>query len=481
MDPQTLLNLSEALPVEYRADIYFRLAEAGKGPSGKERAAALEALFIAARQARQKLPLVQVAESPSSRESYVSVASGLRLDEVSIRCRVVREIRRTDPEKARELFRQLYRQVAHTPGGCGSKLVFDPSLLESTFQGVVAGLKGEALAEEFSDYARAMFSGVQIPGLVRLLLNNPSAASDDGLLMAVSSILSGRLRELQDSDRAFVYATGRLRLIERIGELARRLNESGIASEALVSSLRSYLSRHLTQERCADTLQPSVLWRTSAELAEAFARVLRDTRARVEPLAESERRAARSVAPGSVKYYWVAPDSKRARDCIRDLGRLWKDKDSPGERRSEWTANLDRCLSLVRSLVPASREEEPDIFHQKADSYRLIFDMAPAWWEPRVALEEWLALFENSPLKTESPMEWLCQFHIFLDLGRKLSEEKREEFGRLQKKGVVIPGLPGPHRQAIWERVRGSKDPVVALYGMLESVAPLKWGAWRSE
>lgn len=73
-------------------------------------------------------------------------------------------------------------------------------------------------------------------------------------------------------------------------------------------------------------------------------------------------------------------------------------------------------------------------------------------------------------------MGWLGQFLGFLDLGRELSEEKRGEFQRLQKKGVIMPGLPGPHRQVIWERVRGSKDPMVALYGMLESVAPLERG-----
>jgi hypothetical protein len=58
--------------------------------------------------------------------------------------------------------------VAPPSGGCGPWLVFDPSLLESTLQGLLVGLQGDALAEELSGYARAVGSGVQIPGLVRL-------------------------------------------------------------------------------------------------------------------------------------------------------------------------------------------------------------------------------------------------------------------------------------------------------------------------
>jgi hypothetical protein len=134
----------------------------------------------------------------------------------------------------------------------------------------------------------------------------------------------------------------------------------------------------------------------------------------------------------------------------------------------------------VRTLVPATRAEQADIYNLKANAYRLILYAAPRWRDPRAALDEWATLIENSPLKTKSPMERLWLFQIFLDLGRQLNEERRAEFERLQKRGVVIPGLPGPHRQAIWERVRSSKDPVVALYGMLETVAPLKWGAWRA-
>ncbi len=481
---KSVLDLSEALPVEYRADIYFRLAEAGKGPRGRERTAALEALFLAAAQARQKLPVVRVASIPASRDQYVAAASTLRLDELSIRCRVVREIGKTDVQRARELFRQLYHEVAPPSGGCGPWLVFDPSLLESTLQSLLVGLKGDALAEELSGYARAMVSGVQIPGLVRLLLDNPPAANDAQGLAVVSSIISARLGELQDGDRAFVYATARLKLIERVGELARRLQGAGMSAQGLVSALRSYLVRHLTQERCADTLQSRHAdLRTPAQLADAFRQVLRETAAPVEPLAEREIRPAKSVASEGIKYYYFGPEVKSevraARDCVQRLADLRREDDARA-RRSEWAAALDRCFTVVRTLVPARSEEEADIFHQKAGFYYNLFDLAPGWWDPRVALDEWAALFENSRLKTESPMEWLFQLNVFLNLGRELSQETREEFERLQKKGVSIPGLPGPHRQAIWERVKGSRDPVVALYGLLESVAPLKWGAWRT-
>ena len=479
---KSLLDLSEALPVEYRADIYFRLAEAGKGPRGRERTAALEALFLAAAQARQKLPLTKVASFGGSREAYVASASRLRLDQLSIRCRVVREIGKTDVQRARELFRQLYHEVAPPSGGCGPWLVFDPSLLESTLQGLLVGLQGDALAEELSSYARAMVSGVQIPGLVRLLLDNSPAANDAQGLALVSSIISARLGELQDGDRAFVYATARLKLIERVGELARRLQGAGMSAQGLLAALRSYLVRHLTQERCRDTLQSRhVELRTPAQLADAFRQVLRETGAPVEPLAEREMRPAKSVASEGIKDWSgaeVRSEMRAARDCVQALVKLSRE-DEARARRSEWAATLDRCFTLARALVPARAEEEADIFHQKAVFYYHVFDLAPGWWDPRVALDEWAALFENSRLKTESPMEWLSELNVFLDLGRELSQGNREEFERLQKKGVSIPGLPGPHRQAIWERAKGSRDPVVAMYGLLESVAPLKWGAWR--
>ncbi|HXG31733.1 MAG TPA: hypothetical protein VNJ11_00090, partial [Bryobacteraceae bacterium] len=106
---QAILDLAEGLTVEYRADVFFRLSEAGKGPRQTERARILEALFMAAGQARQPLPLVQVVNFPYGRDGYVFAASSLRLDVLSLKCRVVRELRKADPAKARELFRQCYR------------------------------------------------------------------------------------------------------------------------------------------------------------------------------------------------------------------------------------------------------------------------------------------------------------------------------------------------------------------------------------
>ncbi|HXG32660.1 MAG TPA: hypothetical protein VNJ11_04795, partial [Bryobacteraceae bacterium] len=416
---------------------------------------------------------------PYGRDGYVFAASSLRLDVLSLKCRVVRELRKADPAKARELFRQCYRDIKPPAASCETSLVFDPSLLESTLENLLVGLRGDALAEELSDYAGAMVSGVQIPGFVRLLLENSAAPQDHGLLLRMSLLIAQRLRELEDGDRAFVYATGGLRLVERVGELARQLRQSGMSSEVLVSSLRTYLRRHFTQERCADTPRNSPQWRAPKEIADAFREVVRDAGVEIEPLAASEMQPVKSVAPAEVTYFGNRREVKDSVECLRSLDKL-RSADPSGERRSEWIGNLDRCFSALRTLAPATRAEQADVFRHKANLYRLILDMAPPWWDPRAELEEWLALLENSPLKTESPMEWLWELQIFLDLARELTEERRAEFERLQKKGVRIPGLPGPHRQAIWERVRGSKDPVVALYGMLEAVAPLKWGAWRA-
>ncbi len=143
-DPEVLLNLSEGLAVEYRADVFFRLSEAGKGPRQSERARILEALFMAAGQARQPLPLVGVVNLPYGRDGYVFAASRLRLDALSLKCRVVRELRKADPAKARELLRQCYRDIKPPAAGCETSLVFDPSLLESTLENLLVGLRGDA-------------------------------------------------------------------------------------------------------------------------------------------------------------------------------------------------------------------------------------------------------------------------------------------------------------------------------------------------
>ncbi len=464
LEVEALVDAARVLPVEYKADILFRLVEASKVSLTEEKLALFEELFDQAGQAKAVLPL---------RGIYSGVLHPLRLDAVSIRCRVLRLLAAHQPDWVVIRFQEVLPSIKAPRVGCNTLLVYDPSPVETTLERVLGLLRPGERPAYLTAYATRISSGVEIPGLVGILLGSAYPSE----ILQIASIIAGKLASIEDCDRAFVLATGGakdggLSLIERVAELADKVAGQGFSPEPLLRSLRSYLARQLVLKRCADTADGSPRGRSAAEIAKLFNSAASSRNLGLEPL-EPEQLQPAELLPGAGTE--TLPVSSEVRGCLTGLRRL-RERDPEAADRGSWENTLESCVQVLRrpDTIKASEDLQEDTV--RAAAYRALLDQTPPSVAAGEFVEEYVTIFENARWRSENPGEWLNAFQLLLDFARKLDAGTEGEFGKLRKRGVIIPGLPSPHGRLILQRLRASRDPVLAAYAWLEELAPLSWG-----
>jgi hypothetical protein len=143
-----MLDEARSAPVEIFADVVFHLIETNRIPL-KDRAALLDGIFLRATGAREAMPQrPAVAPTrpaapkpampipPGATIQYfpvVALQTQMRLDTLSLQCRVVRVFLAIDGKHARELFSRIPRPDLPKPD-CKSAILKDPSVYFGTWK-----------------------------------------------------------------------------------------------------------------------------------------------------------------------------------------------------------------------------------------------------------------------------------------------------------------------------------------------------------
>lgn len=429
---QAIAGLAYASPPELAADAFLRLIAAGKVQDREAKLELIEQAFTFAAGAREPFRLRHVGDAPAdSRSGMRDRAARLKLDGLSLRTRAVRALLDLDPAKAREMFGRIEppQPAART---CEDALIADPG----DFYALAAEIEartfsaGERKLEQHISFVRpfllSIASPVQVAPAARLARMASATARQRDLLVA--SFIAGLDNVAADS-RSFAPTLHAAHAeVEQLAEVCRR---QGIAADGLKQAFEKYIERQRGGTQCA-----------SEEGAIDVGFALGVT--------------SKPVAPPRIHRYWSSPESQAM--LARGMKLRWGPTGTPGrmltleERRTaEWQAQLAETLNELASWKPAPEESETDYFHERCLIYETLVELTPPGATRDNVVAAFAAFLAGSPVRRESPAEWLSH--------------AAEILSRLRLSGDSDAGR-------VAEAFLRSGEPALALAVRLELVAP---------
>jgi hypothetical protein len=119
------------------------------------------------------------------------------------------------------------------------------------------------------------------------------------------------------------------------------------------------------------------------------------------------------------------------------------------KKGSEWQSKLQDLLNTMAAWKPGSGAQATEYFRDKCAIYNNLLGIVPPEIQEKV-IRTTLEFVEQSRFQVESRMQWLLPANALL--------------GRI--------GLDRVSLGKLLAEIRGSRDPVLALYAQLETIAP---------
>ncbi|MGI8745479.1 MAG: hypothetical protein ACR2NN_23485 [Bryobacteraceae bacterium] len=450
---ENLVDGARAVPVEFRADVLFRLIDAGKITAPKAQREILEGLFAAASQAQYPMALLYAGTHTDTRSWAVASGLGLGLDTLSIRSRAVKKMLTLDPARARELFLEIALAMPADPS-CEEDLVPNGSALYDTAREVMDRSftveernRGDAV-QFFEPYLRSIPASTTLPAAAKTIRMMKASAEQRQKLV---NIFASRLNDIADGDRAFSLTMGRLALGDQIIQLSVGSRKQGVPADTLLAAYRTFLVKHLTGERCSDAgakaaNEAVTQFNERLRLAGYLASV------DLNAITNGESKPLKVDGKAKVVEYWRTPQARRLLLAIKHL--RFGDSSQPltveQKLSVEWQNELRQFLSDLAAWNPRDEASPAEYFHEGAILYAGLIDLMPNGPLRDSVVQGSIAFLSQNPMETDSPAQFLPHLNALLQQARTLASGA-----------------------AILDAMRNAKDPVISLYGNLERVAPL--------
>ncbi|MBE0656660.1 MAG: hypothetical protein IH602_03165 [Bryobacteraceae bacterium] len=447
---EELLDLARGAPVEVFADIAFELLSDGSIRADK-RAAVIEEIFQRSGEARQPFPLKSATpKSRGGRSEYTVQASVLRLDGLSIRCRAVQSMLAVDARRARMLFDDIPPPSLPKPD-CGQTVVPDIRVIFETLAAIVES--GAFTAEETKKQAplrlaerhiRAIGSSSGLAASARVM-PRLMAAGLDGQALEVA--FGGALVNTTDSDRAFsteVEQGGLVQSIVAFGDLP------------MLSTLRSYLARHLTASRCRDTTHSA-----SPAINLFNQRAAKVDGTDLPPLNAAELKPAK-VEGDMRSQAW---SNEAAMQALLQEARSLPPR---GRATSDWEFRAREILWKVDDWRSAEGQDPIEFFHQRSSLAYALLDIFPAGDLNRKAIEGFAAALNSPEVIRDAPAEWLVHVRMMSLFADLFGGDKGKALASLPQ--LKESGIPLDAGRLAVEAMIASPNPTLALYGELAAL-----------
>ncbi len=476
---KSLIEEASAAPVEIFADIALRQGFLQLLPAG-ERAATLERAFRRAGEAREQWPLTAALSPAPLSGSEIALAynpaldrlagASLRLDSLSIRCRVVQALLGIDPKLARALFEEITRP-APPKASCADNSVPDPGIYLETLAAVAE--RGEFSDEERRKGVPWLLIERGLTGISGALETATAARTFAPLVksepqaQALSTKLAIAMSQ-SDSDRAFTLALRRSLLITHVLKVAYAARAAGASDAVLITALRGYLTRHLSGTRCRDNSGANP--RADTPTVEAFAEYLGDgERTDIAPITPEERVPSKLEDAYAPPAYANAPEFQALMKQVEDLPvvPMIQLRTSPPilhrtPMREFPESRARDTLSRIGDLKGVMGQEPVEVFHEKC---RLIASIltAPALDGLRwITVNEAAGILGDPIILQRAPAEWLAEVQDLLG--------QAGLFGLSAKTSASPSGRQSPTtlRADLAAALADSRLSVLSLYGRIE-------------
>ncbi|MCC6340891.1 MAG: hypothetical protein IT166_01765 [Bryobacterales bacterium] len=477
-----LLSSAQALPVEYMADIILGALETGAVTDAQWRTDLLEAVFARASMAVQPYRRHDIGKANDTASGRLGAAFNLRLDALSIQCRVVELMLRISPARAREMFSILPAPKAPRLE-CPDPLVYDVDSYYKTLVDVVNGGFTEAERKQQRDvqFVWNVFRSIDtIPQLV------PAARAIRGMhlshleLDGLLRIYARQLMDIKGGDREFSDVTGRGHLLQEVEALAALSTEPSGAA-LLWGAYRTFLMTHLQRPRCADNVavEPKEKRETPGggegiRAATAFNKILEQHAAGVSPI-DIEQLRPSTVLEGPVIQPLKIDVPK---GLLHEL--ILRRNGKPGDREpSQVRTEVADWLDRLERLDETPRECKTCGFHEHASVYITLVDLLNGELQER-AIKEYVTFLAGASMQYDDPIEWIAQVQLVLRLTRSANGKDRESIRQYQKEGKLLVLIPHAkdNGMKLLEMMRQTGNQILSLYATAEMLAPRAF-TWR--
>ncbi len=470
---QALVGSAQALPIEYASDILFDVIQAGRIADPKWRLELLEDVFHRAPTAVNSYPQEDIGDPNDTVNDRQSAAYRLRLDSLSIQCRVVKMLAATSPRKAKELFNQI-APLHLTPRKCTEPMVYDVGIYFDTAHELFDNAFTPAErrhGEDLQLLTRVVgaVTSIEEAGHTAWLLSEMALPPADHAM--VVSLYSGRLSEATGGDRDFSYVERTQELSKAIRKIAVLSQARSIPTDGLLRSYRGVMIRYLTGSRCSDSVsQPT----GGTGLTEENTTV-KFFNENLLPLSSdpSLHIRADAVIPERVlaAAKFVPLNFPKFNGLLHQLFLIRNHLKSDS---GDWSKPVSEILAALESTDQAARPCDSCRFHEKSGVYIVLADLVPNGAVRDAVIDSYIDFLVRDRMQSDEPLEWLAQLKLVLQLTRSLSESDQEAVKALRVKGLFPTMLPGDHAKELLLKLQASKKALVSTYAYKEMLVPGK-------
>jgi hypothetical protein len=348
---------------------------------------------------------------------YLSYAYDLKLDALSLRSRVIRQMLAIDKERARQIVFEINGRLDLKRLECEDSLVYDVADIYAA-AGAVA--KAAFSSKEIEDGVRAMFilpwfenieSPAQIAPAVDLFAEFQSIPLERQIL---STAFSRAISRNFSDDRSFTFSVE----WERSGSKLYRLT-TGIDDPSkleLRTAYRDFMLKNLRSGRCSGNEI------SDSDALPAY--VVSANQIHPEkPLTFDDVVHSDVLASPRIRKYWQSTESRRLQTELRRLrvtneGNAITEEDKAGE---EWQTRVNTLLENIAAWNAGGDETESDVFNQKSILYRTIVGLVPDGRIKGSVFRGYMRFLHSAPMQKENFVEWY--FHV-----RRLADDDPELF-----------------------------------------------------
>lgn len=440
---QRIIDQTHFIEAEFAIDILLKIVRSGKLPDNKWRKRLLSESFRRLDEVQQPLRrrLALAGVDVDNRQVRLSEALERRLDALSLRSEILREMLKADPQEARRLAFDTGFVPDARVLSCRDALTreYDPfydvlgEVARATFN--AGEIKDQIRMIKLTPFIGSMATVGQIAPVGRMIVTlNAGKIELDQLLLAYGAAI----RAMSSSGREFSAFFWSNDWIRQFISVLKTCEKGEIQCSFLKDSLRRLVVRSFQSEICPDDRA------TYREHAPGLIGYLNESLFRTAPLKAEELKPSSIGPPVELESYGASKEAMEISGKYRLLN--WKDpvkggqEYSPEERAEpKWTEKFEELFSDVVDWTGSEEKDRASYFHQKSIFFTMIYEAAPsALWRAKV-LRSFANFISTEPFKKESRIEWFLWAETMVKLIDKDTGLK-------------------------FEILENSRDPVIQLY-----------------
>ena len=399
-------------PPEIATDLLIRTAESKLIKDKQKKINLLQDAFVRSSDVQKKIRMKRWTGLVDTPSGYLSAAYDLKLDELSLKTRVVNAMLNLDSERAGTLFSEIPR-LEVKPLSCSDVLTYDVSAFYETLGRVAdkaftSREKTEGSSIRFiQSYLKDVASPAELPSTLDMIVNLRLSTSELNLLQPD---LISAFKRIQNDPRSFAVSMTSGRLANSFERLLATFRELDFPTQQLMSSFRDYVLAQLSTRQCADMLVGS---QNKNSLNTEFLRI---NNWFAEPISEDDLKNVEVTASRNDTSYWTTSESKKLLFRVKELrfGKGEKPVEESEMKTPEWQQKIRQLLNDIGSWNGSGEASEADFFHQKCSLFEGLFNLAQTDALRVEVMIGFANYLRSSSIQEQSRIEWLFHAYSFI-------------------------------------------------------------------